>query len=165
MRLDVGCGITPSGDVNCDLYIGESHHRTRVKGDPGPKLEASRIKNFVKCDALHLPFSDGAFEEVVCNHLIEHIPSPRLLLVELLRASSYQVTLHCPHRVGDRMEGRYNQHIHFFNRTWFVDAAKKLDCFVMTKVSQEKTLPFDIFSLGFKVPLELEIKLWKKKAP
>jgi SAM-dependent methyltransferase len=163
MRLDVGCGLTPSGDVNCDLFIDDGHHRTRVKGVAGPRLEATRIRNFIVCDALHLPFSAGAFEEVVCNHVIEHVPSPRRLLDELLRVSSYEVTLHCPHGLGDRLEGRFDCHIHFFNRRWFVEAAKKLDCFVVTRVTREKTLPFNYFSLGFKVPLELEIKLWKKK--
>jgi Methyltransferase domain len=163
MRLDVGCGLTPSGDVNCDLYIKEGHHRTRVKGDCGPELDARRIRNFVLSDALHLPFVDGAFREVICNNLIEHVPNRCMLLSELLRVSNHEVTLLCPHRLGDRLMGKFDCHIHFFNRTWFVDAAKKLDCFVMTQVTRELTLPFSFFGLGFKVPLELEIKLWKKK--
>ncbi len=163
MRLDVGCGLTPSGDVNCDLFTSEGQHRTRAKGERGPVLEVKRIRNFVVCDAQHLPFCDGAFKEVVCNHVIEHVSSPRGLLVELLRVSDYEVTLHCPHKLGDRLEGRFDRHIHFFNRSWFVDAARKLDCFVFHRISKEKTLPFEFFGLGFKVPLELEVKLWKKK--
>jgi len=35
----------------------------------------------VRCDARALPFSDGAFEEVRCHHLLEHIERRDLIAV------------------------------------------------------------------------------------
>lgn len=52
MRLNIGCGdfILP-GFINCDLYGGHCD---------------------VKCDARQLPFINGAIEEIVAFHVIEH---------------------------------------------------------------------------------------------
>lgn len=126
--LDVGCGNSPGGDVNCDLYAYETEHRILRrsfgrKALAAPRLEPRCIKNFVVCDAMHLPFADGAFEVVQCSHVIEHVPESLELLRELLRVSSYRVLIRVPHKLGDRLLGRFDCHLHFFDRTWFVDGA------------------------------------------
>src|SRR5213594_4392499 len=59
MRLDVGCGGYPTGDVNCDL----ARTKDWFKGD-------------VICDCHHLPFIDRSFDEVYSSHTIEHVSSP-----------------------------------------------------------------------------------------
>ncbi len=55
--LDVGCGETPMGEVNCDLF-------------------QQKAKNMVVCHCEHLPFKNKAFPLVTCNHVIEHTPNP-----------------------------------------------------------------------------------------
>ena len=157
--LNVACGAVPSGDVNCDLFAKESEHRARYSD--GMKLEVKRIRNFVLCDALHLPFRSGAFRSVVCSHVIEHLENPFGLLKELLRVSEHEVLVRCPHRLGDRLEGNFSCHVGFFNRSWFVIASQNLGVYCNTRVSQRKPVPFSFLPV-FSVPVELEVELWKK---
>jgi ubiquinone/menaquinone biosynthesis C-methylase UbiE len=71
-RLDVGCGVTPTGTVNVDFVrSGENLHVGAVMLDP------KTISNFVVADATHLPFKDGAFSLVFSSHVIEHVPDPQ----------------------------------------------------------------------------------------
>ncbi len=69
MKLNLGCGrnILP-GYLNADKYGGE-----------------------VICDAMHLPFRDGVFEEVLMIHTLEHILDLGLAMREIHRV----LTLNC----------------------------------------------------------------------
>jgi hypothetical protein len=53
LRLDVGCGDFPQGNVNCDLYLTESPEMGK-----GRKIDPKKCPNFVRSDTYHLPFRD-----------------------------------------------------------------------------------------------------------
>ena len=82
MNLDVGCGDDPRGDVNVDLFVGQTPHIRRAH-----VIDAKKIPNFVRADALHLPFREGVFETVFCCDLIEHFENPTECFKELWRVS------------------------------------------------------------------------------
>jgi len=95
--LDVGCGHRSKGDVNVDLYPEPTAHRCadqRVNDDV--RLKVAEIPNFVKADACHLPFRDGAFRSSYSWHVIEHLADPEAFLRELLRVSAGEVEVRCP---------------------------------------------------------------------
>ncbi|MEX0774370.1 MAG: class I SAM-dependent methyltransferase [Phycisphaeraceae bacterium] len=71
--LDVGCGGQPYRPLFTDVtrYIGVDL--------PG----AQRID--VAASALALPFADAAFDTVLCNQVLEHVPDPGLLIREVQR--------------------------------------------------------------------------------
>ena len=89
MRLDVGCGNTPSGDVNVDLP-GSDRHRD------GIKLVTKKIPNFIYASAYALPFRNNSFDEVVSFHLLEHLEVPLAALREMTRVSKSVVTVVVP---------------------------------------------------------------------
>jgi len=89
MRLDVGCGNTPIGDVNID-FLGSERHRA------GVKLAAKNIPNFICASAYALPFRDDFFDEVVSFHLLEHLDAPLIALREMVRVSKDLVTVVVP---------------------------------------------------------------------
>lgn len=68
MIIDLGCGNSPKGDINCDL-----------------KHYESKVENFVLCDIHYLPFRDKTFEEACCTEVFEHIYSHNLVLKETKR--------------------------------------------------------------------------------
>ncbi len=115
MTLDVGCGDNPQGTVNCDINVG----KVLEGGDQkqGIFIEPKKIKNFVKCDAHHLPFRSDCFREVDCFHLIEHVEHPLKLLKELIRVSSDCVTIKCPHRFSRGAKLPF--HVRYLNLFWF----------------------------------------------
>jgi SAM-dependent methyltransferase len=112
MRLDVGCGNSPTGNVNVDLYPAASPHH-------GGPLNTKAIPNFIQCDALHLPFRENTFDEVYASHVLEHFKNPAMLLKEMLRVSKDLVTIIVPHRVCRKTWFRYSQdpeiHQQFFD--------------------------------------------------
>lgn len=81
MLLDVGSGSRPhpQADVTCDLYFNAEYE--------GGAIHAHESKNFVICDAQHLPFKDQVFHESNCTHVLEHLKDPRLGFSELQRVS------------------------------------------------------------------------------
>jgi len=56
MRLDVGCGEKPTGDVNVDIRVMK----------PGPSF-------FIHAYAKNLPFRSAVFDHVYASHVLEHI--------------------------------------------------------------------------------------------
>jgi len=91
MILDIGCGNNPKGAVNCDLYLGETPHIMNEN-----YIDPRKIPNFVRCDAMHLPFKDNAFKIVNTSELLEHVINPPLFLSEMKRISKKIVTLDVP---------------------------------------------------------------------
>ena len=153
--LDVGCGDNPKGTVNVDLYVKETFHR----GKTGSALHVKNIPNFVKADALHLPFGDNSFETVISSHLIEHLDEPIALIREVLRVSKERVIMFCPHRATDNPRKSIN-HKHFFNATWFIGILRQMKVGFKVEYSAWKGFPHNYIPL-FKLPYEMKIEICK----
>jgi len=81
MRLNVGCGTDPWGDIRLDFareYFGKKS-TLNILGD-----------------AQHLPFRDKVFSESRMNDVIEHLPSWRLGLKEICRVTHNRIELRFP---------------------------------------------------------------------
>jgi SAM-dependent methyltransferase len=89
MKLDVGCGNTPTGDVNIDFLDSERHRG-------GVKLAAKSIPNFICASAYALPFRENFFDEVVSLNVLEHLEAPLIALKEMVRVSKGIVTIVVP---------------------------------------------------------------------
>lgn len=158
--LNVGCGFDNSADVSVDLHRGVTVHR--FGNQPIP---TRAFNNFVCADAQHLPFRNDGFKFVVSNHTLEHVSDPCMMLSELLRVSSYHVTVRCPHRLGDRLiNWRENRgaHVNFFNRRWFHKFAEKNHVAIRSWVSIYGSYPHDYLPL-FSVPREITVDLFKSQ--
>lgn len=97
MMLDVGCGNLPKGDVNCDLYTARSAHRL------GQLLCTGAAENFVQCDANHLPFRDGVFNQVFSGQVIEHVSDPYGMLREMKRVCRGKIIVETVHQLGENL--------------------------------------------------------------
>lgn len=131
MILDVGCGQTPHGDVNCDLYIHDTLNHRDKECDT---LNVKQIPNFIVCDALHLPFSNNSFTEVFCAQVIEHLEHPQQLIAELNRVVTYKITVETVNRYGERISvflkprrARWTRehHVSKFNFRWFINVSRQ----------------------------------------
>lgn len=123
LRLDVGCGSKPSGDVNVDFFVRGWNSQ---EGDQksGEFLNPKVIPNFVVADAGHLPFKDSVFAVVFSSHVIEHVPNPLLMLKEMCRVSKRKIVVRCPHRKGSGAKKLF--HLHYLDEKWFQSVVTKL---------------------------------------
>ncbi|MDP3894608.1 class I SAM-dependent methyltransferase [Nocardioides sp.] len=82
--LDVGSGDKPSwrADVLLDRYPGAEQRGQRSGAD-----EARVTRPLFDADAEDMPFADGAFDYVICSHLLEHVPDPARVIAELQRVA------------------------------------------------------------------------------
>lgn len=92
--LDVGCGDRPKGDVNLDLFEGESVDLQGLRG----KINPSETVNFVQGTIYNLPFRNKVFNKVLCHHLLEHLKEPKEAIKELIRVSRYGVEIIVPYK-------------------------------------------------------------------
>jgi SAM-dependent methyltransferase len=90
--LDIGCGNSPKGDVNCDLFVGETPHLMNKQ----KLIEPKKIPNFVNCSAEFLPFKDRSFDIVNASEVLEHIVNPPYLIKEMKRVSREIITIDVP---------------------------------------------------------------------
>lgn len=89
MWLDLGCGGSPRGNFNLDLFHGDSPHTVQ-------KIDAKKINNFTLGDASILPYRDNMFVIVSAYHLIEHLLVPTDCIKEMVRVSSKYVVVVVP---------------------------------------------------------------------
>jgi len=165
MKLDVGCGHYPKGDVNIDLYVKPTQHRS---GDQrfltDTPLNTKEIPNFVQADACHLPFRNDCFDEVVSHHTIEHVSKPLKMLKEIVRVTKINglIIIVCPHRYAERE--KCPMHKHMINIKWLDQAFKK--CGVPRISAKERDwryFPHNAFP-WFRLPVEIELHTTKVKA-
>lgn len=95
--LEIGSGHNPNvrSDVLCDKFIDDDEQR-------GGMIVADRP--MVEADGQFLPFVDGAFDYVICLHVLEHVENPDRLLSEMMRVSS-RGYIETPSEIGERIYG------------------------------------------------------------
>lgn len=84
--LEVGPGGSPMSrsDVLLELKYETEHEWIRQSGNVVPDQHDART---VFYDGGRFPFEDGAFDYVICSHVIEHVPDPAFFLQELMRVA------------------------------------------------------------------------------
>lgn len=80
--LDIGSGDKPHwrADVLLDRYIGDEH-----AGQRSGRSAAVVSRPLFDADAAAMPFADGAFDYVVCSHMLEHVVDPAAVVAEMVR--------------------------------------------------------------------------------
>ena len=80
--LDVGSGDKPHwrADVLLDRYVDAEHG-----GQRSGRAAARISRPLFAADAADMPFADGAFDYVVCSHVLEHVPDPAAVIAEITR--------------------------------------------------------------------------------
>jgi ubiquinone/menaquinone biosynthesis C-methylase UbiE len=162
--LDVGCGNSPVGDVNCDLYSKDTEqHRSFDTANT-----AITAPNFVVCSAEYLPFVSGCFDVAVSRQVIEHVKKPGLMARELVRVSRDLVIIETVHRRGERLEPRSRHawfkqhHINKFDFTLFAAMAKHLGCHTLKSDVLNKNYILRFFGLKLiGIPMGIRV-VWSK---
>lgn len=82
--LDVGSGDKPSwrADVLLDRYLDDGHAGQR-SGTGRTRV----VRPLFDADATEMPFATGAFDYVICSHVLEHVPDPAGVVRELTRVA------------------------------------------------------------------------------
>ncbi len=95
--LEIGSGHNPNvrSDVLCDKFIDDDEQRGGMIVTDRPMVEA---------DGQFLPFADGAFDYVICLHVLEHVEDADLLLSEMMRVAS-RGYIETPSEIGERIYG------------------------------------------------------------
>jgi len=156
MILDVGCGSSPKGHVNIDLFVEETPHRK--KGIINSKL----IPNFIKAHAQYLPIRDKSFDTVYSHHLIEHLYNPTKAILEMLRVTKNEVIIIIPHRYSRERGFKYkqcNMHKNFFSavttRKWLKSLNLIFEIEIIYNYIPHKFIPI------IKIPNEIKIRICK----
>lgn len=147
LKLDIGCGDIPTGDINCDLFIGESPHLR------GRYIDQKTIPNFIRCDANYLPFRDKIFSESFCSRVIEHKGVNAIKVIkEMIRVTKRKITVIVPHRFSPERK----MHDKYFNVTSIFRLFKKmgLNPRIETKY---RYLP-SIFVTLIRLPAEIKVE-------
>jgi ubiquinone/menaquinone biosynthesis C-methylase UbiE len=163
MRLDVGCGNNPTGNVNVDLFMNEK--TLHLDSYKNRFIDAKRILNPVKADANHLPFRDNTFEEVYCGHVLEHLENPTKGLLELIRVTKGKLIVVLPHRYhyGHKRAFKVGTHKHTFSsvsaKQWLERLKLPYGYSVTTTL---KPRIFGSFIPLIQLPSEIHIEIWKE---
>jgi len=162
LKLDVGCGTNPQGDVNCDLFMDDVGHRGGAQNGDDKTIHKATVKNFVLCDVLHLPFRTEAFGEVISSHVIEHLDEPFRLVCEMMRVAKQKVTIICPNGLGDRLNRLHRSGFHkqFLNKKWFSKVAREFGSTIDVKYSSFWSFPHDNAPL-LQIPSEISAVIRK----
>lgn len=119
MKLDIGCGNFPRGDINIDLFPEKGMYRTWKE-----KLRVKDISNFVRADAHYLPFKDNSFNLVSSYQVLCHVRNPSEVLAEMIRVANGKIVATVPFFLfntitmifSGRKKGRHEQ---WFTPEWF----------------------------------------------
>lgn len=162
LKLDVGCGHHFQGDVNVDLFIEATAHRS-LEADmrTNTDVKLSNIPNLIKADCgspyfKHLPFQNSVFDLSVSNHLIEHIDEPFLLLKEMTRVTKPEGKLRIttPHKLSHNR--KWIMHKHSFNFKWFIKAFQVLGIELLGSKKNYKCYPHDYLPI-VRVPYFIQV--------
>jgi len=100
--LDIGCGASPIGTVNMDLFYDKSPHTPNA-------INPRRYRNFIIGDACHLPFKSTSFEVVHASHLLEHLPVPTNCIIEVNRVTKKYAIFKVPNNPSIT---EYHEHLY-----------------------------------------------------
>jgi SAM-dependent methyltransferase len=146
--LDVGSGAGPfpRADVLCDRFPAPTFHR---HGQP-----LTDDRPLVIGDVTRLPFADGAFDVIICSHLLEHVEDPERAVRELQRVAR-RGYIECPSANWEKLQG-------FAFHRWLVTLRDEMLVF------EEKRGPIvdpDLRSWFSNLQQELEItgRLWLER--
>ena len=153
LKLDVGCGDLPKGDVNIDLFTGISPHFYNK-----PRfIKVSTIPNFIKADCNCLPFRDNVFDESVARHLIEHKGvKPIRTIKEMLRVTKGKVRIIVPHRYAETIGKlvKWDMHQTSFNLKSLTKLLRRMGLAFEIKVKYQG-FPFRYVYI-LRIPIEME---------
>jgi SAM-dependent methyltransferase len=82
--LDIGSGDKPHwrADVLLDRYLDAAHG-----GQRSGRAAARVSRPLFDADAGAMPFADGAFDYVLCSHVLEHVVDPAAVAAEMQRVA------------------------------------------------------------------------------
>ncbi len=105
--LEVGSGDNPHprSDILVDRFLEDNTER-------GGDLRHDN-RPLVIADAHFLPFRDGAYQYVICSHILEHMDDPLLFVQELQRVSEAGY-IGCPSEIAERL-------FHWSFHRWYVN--------------------------------------------
>lgn len=134
--LDAGCG---RGWLAKQLAAG-GRRVTGLDIAPPPDYEPSDGYTVVQGSLDALPFEDGAFDTVVCAHVLEHVRDFDKALAELLRVAGERVVIVLPRQ----REYRYvaDLHIRYFPYLYNVQMAFPMKESVIGRVGGDWVLLF-----------------------
>jgi len=158
MLLDIGCGHSPTGDVNIDLFIEPTAHRSpeQCKVDD-VALDVKHIPNFICADACYLPIRDNTFNEVYSSHTIEHVSNPFQMLKEMTRvAKKYgTVIVKCPHRFAYQKKDVLHKTV--LNITTLSNAFRKCGLkHILVKYTAWRYIPHTYVPI-VRLPIEIQV--------
>lgn len=104
--LEIGSGDRPNprADVLLDRYVEDNTER-------GGNLRIDRP--LIVGEAEELPFKDGAFDYIICFHILEHMADPTRFLRELMRVGK-RGWIQSPSEIAERM-------FHWAFHRWYVN--------------------------------------------
>lgn len=157
--LDVGCGHTPRGDVNIDLFPEKTRHRSYNQDkliDYNINLQTT--PNFIVASSEALPFKDNCFDYVISSHVLEHCNGYKMFS-EMVRVSRDIIHIVCPNQVGCIQSKwsiyHWSKHIYPVNLTWFYAMARRFKLiFIHIKYSGYQYLPHYYIPL-IRIPNEI----------
>lgn len=103
MKLCAGCGPKKIGAKAVGVDISLDYIRKSKALSPGAR--------YVVADITNLPFKDGAFVEIECADVLEHLPCPGRGIAEIARVSARGaiVRITVGLRDGDKLLGAINR--------------------------------------------------------
>lgn len=105
--LDLGCGGSPKGDINIDLYMLNSPCTNQ-------KILPSRIPNFIQASVGFSPIRDGSMYGVKAYHLIEHSTEPTEWIEEMVRIAQKWVIIAVP---NNPVVSEHSTHFYSWSKT------------------------------------------------
>lgn len=116
-----------AGESVCDVGCGTGALLSRIMAERAPKGRVTGVDFIVEgCRPIEgvdyqsamiekLPFEDGAFDTVICTHVIEHILEYRQAIAELRRVAKKRLIIVVPREREYRYS--FNPHFNFFPYT------------------------------------------------
>lgn len=124
--LDVGCGWNKTPGA--------------VGIDSNPKTHADVIHDL---GDVPYPFSDSEFDEVICRHVIEHVPDVMVLVTELYRItkSGGRITIVTPHYTNPDWpsDPTHRNHFNSYSFNCFIDDRQLFPFYTDVKLKPVKT--------------------------